>query len=384
MTDFASLHSYTGTAGGNTVGVAPCSNIYGLKVIDDYGNKFYSTDVVDALKVVKARHVSKSNAKSVVSMSLAGPCHNHCTNDYPLFNEISSMYDLGILIAVAAGNYKNANACLYNPAASPKAITVAASDGSDNFASYSNTGPCVDIIAPGSDINSAWPTPGKSSYKILDGTSMATPHVAGTLALLLQKRSYFTFTSDLITKALICDAEKYKIQNIPVQSFGTSVNRLLQVPKSDGTFADCNLETDWRLRLEGNVLVFRYMNTRDLRIAFYPGKKVDYGTRRFYRNEADNAYIYRGGNWAIQEEDGVLCIRDMSSSADHRFAFFPGNGNSRNYGSVNDIYGQEVGTKVLLKGIRWSIQVENGVLVFRDMRTPGDHRFAFWQSKVNM
>ena len=422
VTDFASLHTYTGSAGGNTVGAAPCSNIYGLKIFDDSGGNGYSSYILNALNVVKQRHVSNPNAKSVVSMSLAGYCGTTCSSN-PVVQLISSMYDLGILFAVAASNNNNANACLYFPAAAPKAITVAASDQFDNFAYYSNTGPCVDIIAPGSGVNSACATcSDKSSYVLFDGTSMATPHVAGTLALLLQKKQVsFTTAPDIVAKALICDAAKNKIQNIYPQSFGTSVNLLLQVPKNDNSFGDCvptssiapstspsiapstspsrtpttPITTNWSLRLESTSLVFRYANpTRNIRIAFYPGKSKNYGTvKSFYRNEALRV-LYSSGKWVIQEEYGVLCIRDVSSSrVERRYAFNPGNGNSWNYGSCNSwglfFYGscnsgQEVGTKVLLSGFRWSINVENGLLVFRDMLTPGDHRFLFYQSYVDM
>ena len=132
---------YPGSAGGNTVGVAPCANIYGLKIFDDNGENGYSSYIVNALNVVKERHVANPNAKSVVSMSLSGYCATYCDSN-PVIQLISTMHDLGILFAVAASNDYNANACLYFPAASPKAITVAASDEYDYLASYSNTGPC--------------------------------------------------------------------------------------------------------------------------------------------------------------------------------------------------------------------------------------------------
>ena len=240
--DFLSffLFLYPGSAGGNTVGVAPCANIYGLKIFDDSGGNGYSSYIINALNVVKQRHVSNPNAKSVVSMSLSGYCGTNCASN-PINQLISTMDDLGILFAVAASNNYNANACLYFPASSPKAITVAASDSYDNLASYSNTGPCVDIIGPGSSVNSACATcTGKSSYVLYSGTSMATPHVAGTLALLLQKKKVsFTTAPDVVKTALLCDAVKDKIQNIVAQSFGTCVNLLLQVPKNDSSFGSC-------------------------------------------------------------------------------------------------------------------------------------------------
>jgi subtilisin family serine protease len=384
VTDFASLHTYTGIAGGKTVGVAPCSNIYGLKIFDDFGNDAYSIDVLSALIVVKQHHESNPNAKSVVLMSLDGYCGTTCS-DHLVVQLISSMYDLGILFAVEAGNKNFANACLYLPAASPKAITVAASDRADNFAPYSNTGPCVDIIAPGTGVNSACgDCPGTSSYKTMSGASMAAAHVAGTLALLLQKSTINFLAPDRVKKALFCDAVKYKIKNIPVQIIGITVNLLLQIPKNDKIFGGCVITpgTDWSLRLEGINLVFRYTNSfRTIRIAFSPGNNKDYGTGSFYLNEGVQV-LYSSGEWTIQEEKGVLYIRDRSSSADRRYAFFPGNGDLYNYGS--GIIGPEVGIQVLLKGSRWRIQVESGVLMFRDTITKGEHRFAFWQSDVNM
>jgi subtilisin family serine protease len=92
----------------------------------------------------------------------------------------------GLVFAVAAGN-SGRDACLLSPARVPEAITVAASDRNDNIASFSERGKCVDLIAPGVDILSTWNN-GKTN--IISGTSMATPHVAGVVALALAEGSF--------------------------------------------------------------------------------------------------------------------------------------------------------------------------------------------------
>ena len=89
----------------------------------------------------------------------------------------------GITYAIAAGN-DNQNACNYSPARTAAALTVGATTNTDARASYSNYGTCLDIFAPGSSITSAWYT-GSSATAVLSGTSMASPHVAGAVALAL-------------------------------------------------------------------------------------------------------------------------------------------------------------------------------------------------------
>jgi aqualysin 1 len=90
----------------------------------------------------------------------------------------------GVTVAVAAGN-SNADACQSSPSSEPSALTVGATTTTDARASYSNFGTCVDLFAPGSGITSAWNTSATATNTI-SGTSMATPHVTGAAALVLQ------------------------------------------------------------------------------------------------------------------------------------------------------------------------------------------------------
>jgi subtilisin family serine protease len=84
-----------------------------------------------------------------------------------------------VTYAIAAGN-DNLNACNYSPSRVKQALTLGASDERDNTASFSNTGGCIDLYGPGVDIESAAAGGGST---VMSGTSMASPHGAGTAVL---------------------------------------------------------------------------------------------------------------------------------------------------------------------------------------------------------
>jgi subtilisin family serine protease len=160
------------TVGGNTVGVARGVRIHGIRALPCSGTGPVS-NVLAAVDWVTANYV----APAVVNMSLGGDVSTLL--DFVVEQSIAG----GLPFVIAAGNATD-DACLTSPARVPSAITIGATGPTDNFLYFSNYGTCVDLLAPGDDIRSAWFT-GDQIYRSLSGTSMATPHVTGIAALYL-------------------------------------------------------------------------------------------------------------------------------------------------------------------------------------------------------
>jgi subtilisin family serine protease len=159
-----------GTLGGTAMGVAKNVSLVSVRILDCNGNGSWS-QVISGVDWVTANAIKPA----VANMSVGGP--NNSAFDTAVANSIAS----GVTYAVAAGNNKT-DACTSSPADVPAAITVAGTTTTDSRdTSYSNYGPCVDLFAPGTGIVSDWNT-GDTATNTLNGTSMATPHVAGVAA----------------------------------------------------------------------------------------------------------------------------------------------------------------------------------------------------------
>jgi len=206
-----------GTIGGKTYGVAKKSTLVGLKVLSCEGSGAWS-GIIAAIDWVKTEY-EKQKKPSVVNMSLGGYGSNT-----PLSNAIENLVNAGVPVVVAAGN-SNDDACDYSPAMSLEAITVGSTTSSDRRSGFSNWGTCVNIFAPGSGIKSAW-IGSDTKTKTISGTSMASPHVCGAVALHLGDDK--DLTPEQVRNKLLEDTTDGVIPNVK-----GSPNKLLYVGETE-------------------------------------------------------------------------------------------------------------------------------------------------------
>ena len=158
--------------GEGVVGVAPEADLIVAKVLNSAGSGSYSN-------VIAGINWCASNSAKVISMSLGGSSGSDA-----LKTAVDTAYGKDILVVAAAGNSGNKagkNDSVGYPAKYDSVIAVAATDANNKRASWSSTGPKVEISAPGVSIKSTLLGGG---YTTMSGTSMATPHVSGVAALM--------------------------------------------------------------------------------------------------------------------------------------------------------------------------------------------------------
>ena len=151
-------------------GVAPDCELIICKVISKQGG--FDKDIIKGLEYAINQGVD------IINMSVGGQGDHKTLHDL-----IKKAVDLGISVVCATGNYGDGDVLLY-PAGYEEVIEVGAVDSNDNICKFSSITSKVDIYSYGKDITSTYPG---NRYAKLSGTSQATPHVSGVLALLKQK-----------------------------------------------------------------------------------------------------------------------------------------------------------------------------------------------------
>ena len=222
-THCASIAAGTGKASNGTfVGVAPGALLLNGKVLANSGGGW--TDWI-----IEGIEWAVNNSADVISMSLGSSNYNDGTDPLSLALDWASQN--GVVCSVAAGNSgESGMGTIGSPATSRQAITVGATDKNDSVAYFSSQGFTTDwrlkpdLCAPGYRIIAArangttMGTPINSYYTKASGTSMATPHVAGAVALILQ--AHPTWTPLIVKAALMGNAKTLDEEELWKQGAG--------------------------------------------------------------------------------------------------------------------------------------------------------------------
>ncbi|KAG0263467.1 hypothetical protein BG011_008760 [Mortierella polycephala] len=206
-----------GIVAGRRYGVAKAARINAIKVLDAEGQG--STSQVLAGINYMIRHASNNpNPRKVINMSVGGQ-FSRPVNDAVR----AAVTRHGLPFFVAAGNTGD-DACQYSPAGVEEAFAVGGSDRYDRVGWYSCVGACVSIFAPGSGIPSDW-IRSRTAAHVLDGTSMASPHVAGVAALFLGAGNKYNSAGELYAD-LVQHSTKNIINGLSSSDQKTSRNLL--------------------------------------------------------------------------------------------------------------------------------------------------------------
>jgi len=375
-------------ANGSISGVAPEAKIVMIKVCNSSGSCF--DDAIRAGINWCVNNASLLNI-SVISLSLgSGAYASYCDfEDDPanITYAIGTAVAKNISVVVATGNDGYYNA-ISSPACMRNATPVGATTKSDIIASYSNTDAIVQLLAPGSSINSTYLNP---THEVLSGTSMATPHVAGAVAILNQYLklvsisnktqeiesilnstgkqitdtgfSNLTFSRINIYSALFAVDVTPPVVNL-VSPITNSLNETL-----NQTFI-CNA-TDWQLSnttfyLWNSSDSLVYNETRNSR-GIYNQTSFNYSNLQLGMDYKWNCLSYDLNNrYAFSSSNNTLILQGLSTSL-----VLPGNSNFTNSSFIDFTCASQTSTNYLLKNITFYLWNSTGTLIKNETKNIG-------------
>ena len=201
----------TGIAAGTTYGVAKKATIVPVRIYDSTNSGPLSA-ALDGINWVLGS-LSSRGRRAVINMSFGGEKSSF------LDNAVAALVSAGAPVFVAAGN-EGGPASAISPASAPAAFCVGATDDNGAWATYTNRGPELALLAPGSAIVSSW-VGTSTAFHTMSGTSMASPFAAGVAATLLQDRP--GAPPQEVRSTLVCSATTGAISGVPP---GTTSNLL--------------------------------------------------------------------------------------------------------------------------------------------------------------
>nr|WP_314547118.1 S8 family peptidase [uncultured Massilia sp.] len=314
--------------GMGVAGVAYGAKIVPVRVLGKCGG--YTSDIADAIVWASGGSVSGvSNIAAraqVINMSLGGGGTCGTTTQ----NAINGARSRGTVVVVAAGNEAQ-NASNSNPANCSGVITVAATNKSGGRASYSNYGTVVDVAAPGGDsgaailstLNAGTSGPGADSYAGYMGTSMATPHVAGVVALMLAKNP--NLTPDDVESRLKSSARAFPAScsgcgagivdasaAVDAATNSTTSGPVVAEAESNNTLSTANSVTTSGTTVNGT---FSSTSDTDYFVVQLPAGKTLTATMTPNASSDYDVYIYNSaGTLLAKSENGTGAVDNASSA----------------------------------------------------------------------